>query len=107
MSAWWIRLGRWLVRTVVRPHQSVQGGDDGGLGVGFDAAGGLVQQQDVGVGQERAGDADALFLAAGEADAALADLGVVAVGAWRMMKPWALAALAAAMTCSIVASGWP
>src|SRR5439155_5512518 len=60
-------------------HETVERRDDGGLAVGLDAAGRLIEQEDRRVSQEGAGDADALFLTAGEADAALADLRVVAV----------------------------
>ena len=42
-----------------------------------------------------------------EAHAALADLRVVAVRAASLMNSCALAAFAAAITCSIVASAWP
>ena len=43
-------------------------------------AGGLIQDQDGGILQEDPGDAEALLLAAAEADAALADLGIIAMG---------------------------
>jgi hypothetical protein len=59
-------------------HQPIQRGDDQRLAVGLDTARWLVEQQDVGVGQKRAGDADALLLPAGKTNAALADVGVVA-----------------------------
>ena len=48
-----------------------------GLGFGVEAGGGFVEDQDARVGQDGAGDGDALALAAGELDAALADDGVV------------------------------
>ena len=43
------------------------------------ARGGLVEDEDARVLEQDAGDGDALALAAGERDAALADAGVVAV----------------------------
>ena len=43
-------------------------------------AGGLVEDQDARVLEDGAGDGDALLLAAGEFQAALADAGVVALG---------------------------
>src|SRR5437660_1422668 len=50
------------------------------LGVGIDGGGGLVEDQDARVVQNRAGDAHALALAAAERLAALPDLCVIAVG---------------------------
>ena len=50
------------------------------LGLGVEGAGGLVEHQDRRVAQHGARDRDALLLAAGEAVAALADHGVVALG---------------------------
>src|ERR1035438_5008651 len=52
---------------------------NGGLGFGIEAAGGLVENQDARIGENGAGDGDALALATGELDAALADDGVVLV----------------------------
>ena len=52
----------------------------GALGAGVEGAGGLVEEQDGRVAQDRPGDRDALLLAAGEPVAALADDGVVALG---------------------------
>src|SRR6185312_16986004 len=48
------------------------------FGFGIEAAGGLVQNQDGRVGEQRARDREALALSAGEFDAALAHDGVVA-----------------------------
>ena len=48
-----------------------------GFGFGVEAGGGFVENQDARVGQDGAGDGDALRLAAGELDAAFADDGVV------------------------------
>ena len=53
---------------------------DLGLGLGVEGGGGLVEEEDFRVPEEGAGDGDALLLAAGDADAALADASVVAVG---------------------------
>src|SRR5205085_12152009 len=50
------------------------------LALGVEVAGGLVEDQDLRVGQDRAGDADALALAAGQLEPALADERVVALG---------------------------
>ena len=51
-----------------------------GFGFGIEAGGGFVEDQDARIGQNGAGDGDALALAAGKLDAALADDGVVLVG---------------------------
>ena len=53
---------------------------DRALGLDVERAGRLVEHEHGRVAQDRAGDRDALLLAAGEAEAALADDGVVAVG---------------------------
>ena len=50
------------------------------LDAGVHGGGGVVEEQQPGVGEDRAGEGDALALAAGEGEAVLADLGVVAVG---------------------------
>src|ERR1022692_3206738 len=50
---------------------------NGGLGFGIEAAGSLVEDEDARIGENGAGDGDALPLTAGELDAALADDGVV------------------------------
>ena len=50
------------------------------LALGVEVARGLVEDQDARVGEDRAGDAESLPLAAGELEAALADEGVVAFG---------------------------
>ena len=54
---------------------------DRGLDLAVERGGGLVEHQDRRVLQDHAGDGDALALAAGELDAALADMGVVAAPA--------------------------
>ena len=51
---------------------------DRGLDLAVERGGGLVEHQDRRVLEDHARDRDALALAAGELDAALADLGVVA-----------------------------
>ena len=51
------------------------------LGFGIDRSGGVVEDEDAGVHEQDAGNGDALFLSAGEGDAALTDAGVVALGA--------------------------
>ena len=55
-------------------HQGAQRLLDLLLGLGVDARGGVVQDQDARVEEERAGDRDPLLLPAGERDAPLADL---------------------------------
>jgi hypothetical protein len=49
-------------------------------GLRIQAAGGLVEEQDARTLEDGAGDGEALLLAAGEADAVLADLGLVTLG---------------------------
>ena len=93
------------MRPVVEQHDAV-GERDGGRPVGdddrgaaahhlgervadlvllgrVDRRGGVVEDQHPRVGEDRAGDGDALALAAGQREAALADLGAVAVGQLR------------------------
>ena len=53
---------------------------DQAFAVAVEVGGGFVEDQDFGVGEDRAGDGDALTLAAGEFEAAFADQGVEAVG---------------------------
>ena len=53
---------------------------DQGIGAGIHRAGGVVQDEDLGLLQQGAGNAQALLLAAGDVGAALFDLGVVLVG---------------------------
>lgn len=48
--------------------------------LGVDGGGGVVEEEEPGVGEDRPGQRDALALAAGEGEAVLADLGVVALG---------------------------
>ena len=50
------------------------------LGGGVHRGGGVVEHEHARVGEQRAGDRDALALAAGDGQAALADLGLVALG---------------------------
>src|SRR5215471_17814807 len=61
-------------------HQEIDRLADDLFRLGLYRRGRLVEQEDLGIGEERAGDAHALALAAGKLDAALADLGVVAAG---------------------------
>ncbi|GJC95043.1 hypothetical protein ColKHC_03869 [Colletotrichum higginsianum] len=58
----------------------VEGGLDDVLRLGIEGRRGLVQQQDLGVADEGAGDGDALLLAAGEQGALASDDGVEALG---------------------------
>ena len=64
------------------PHLA-QGGLDRRLGGAVERAGGLVEHQQARIGQQGAGEADPLALAAGELQAALADLGLHACAAGR------------------------
>ena len=74
-------------REPVRDHErgaadadAVELGLDRLLGRGVERGGRLVEDQDRRILQQRARDRDALLLAAGELEPALADLGLVAVG---------------------------
>jgi hypothetical protein len=53
---------------------------DGGLGAAVERAGRLVEDQDRRVFEQRAGNGDALLLAAGELEAALAHPRLIALG---------------------------
>ena len=64
-------------------HHLRQGLVDLVLDAGVDGGGGVVEEKQPGVGEDGAGERDALALAAGEGQAVLADLGVVAVRADR------------------------
>ena len=65
----------------VRPgEQAAQALLDARLGVQVDVGGRLVEHEDARVGDQRAGEGDQLALAGRQLRAALADLGVVAVG---------------------------
>ena len=57
-----------------------QGVADAGLGRGIHGAGGIVKDKNFGMFEQRAGDAKALFLPAGNIDAALAQVGIQPVG---------------------------
>ena len=61
-------------------HEVVEGVLDLPLGFGVHGGGGFVEQEDGGVFEQGAGDGEALFFAAGEFDAAFADVGVELVG---------------------------
>jgi hypothetical protein len=73
----WTGGGRW--RWWCGPDQVVERLLDFLLGLGIDRRGGLVEDQDARVDQQRAGDGDALALAARQALAAFADQRIVAV----------------------------
>ena len=60
-------------------HELLGGVLDELFGLGIEGGGGLVEDEDAGILEEDAGDGDALALAAGKGDAALADVGFVAV----------------------------
>ena len=61
-------------------HDLAQCVVDLGLDAGVHRGGGVVEQEEARVGEDRAGEGDALALAAGEGEALFADDGVVAVG---------------------------
>ena len=62
------------------PHDLAQRLADAVLGLDVDARGGVVEDQDARVHDQRAGDGDALTLSAGQRQPALADDRLVAVG---------------------------
>ena len=99
-------LRRWAMTKEVRPaHQPLQRHLDQPLGLGVHAGGGVVQDQDARVLEQRAGDGDALLLPAGEGDAALAHAACRSRRASAMMNSCAWAAWAAATISSSLASG--
>src|SRR6185369_384524 len=59
-------------------HEGAEGLLDEVLALGVEVAGCLIENQNARVGKKSAGDGDALLLAAGKADSALPDKGVVA-----------------------------
>jgi len=61
-------------------HQAFERFVDKSLALGIERGSGLVQQEDAWIGENGAGDGDALALAAGELGAARADHRVVALG---------------------------
>ncbi len=61
-------------------HDLAQRGVDQLLGAGVDRRRGVVEHEHAGVGEHGTSDGDALALATGEGEAALADDGVVGVG---------------------------
>ena len=72
---------RWaMIERGAALHQRPQRVVDLLLDLHVDGAGGVVEHEDRRVDQQRAGDGDALALAARERVAALADDGVVALG---------------------------
>ena len=80
-SAWAIVLRRWAMTKQVRLSISVTRlAWIDAFAFGVEVAGGFVEDQDLRVGEDGAGDGDALPLAAAELHAALADERVVAVG---------------------------
>ena len=66
--------------TCATAHESLESLLDQSLGGGVDTGGGLVENEDGRVLQQRAGDADALLFADAQTHPAFADLGVEAVG---------------------------
>ena len=76
------------------------------LGVCVDAARRLVQNEDAGIGNHRAGKGKQLLLPDGKPAAAFGQLGVVAFSSF-MIKSWALTAFAAATISSSVALSLP
>ena len=79
---------RWAMTRVVRPCMaSCEGALDQPLVLGVQGAGGLVEQQDRRVADQRAGDGEALALAAGEGLGALARAGCRSPAAGRRGSP--------------------
>ena len=71
---------RCAITSVVRClHQFLQRGLHQGFAFGIERRRGLVEQQQRRIAQDRAGDRDALALAARQRNAALADLGLKAL----------------------------
>ncbi len=70
-------------------HQPVEALLDRRLDLRIERRGRLVEDQDRRVLEQHAGDGDALALAAGELDAALADMGVEAGAAVVVGEVWA------------------
>ena len=91
-------------RAIGRQHG--QRGVEPGGGVRVQVGGGLVQQQQRRVAQERAGQRELLALAGGQPQPALSDFGVVARGQI-LDDPFAPAARAAAAMASRLAAGSP
>jgi len=85
-------------------HQSIHGLLNQRLGLGVQAGGGFIENQDGRIGQECAGESDALTLAARQLDAPLPHQGVI-TARQRAMNSCALARLAARSICAAVASG--
>ena len=92
-------------------HQGAEALLDRGLDLAVECGGGFVQHQDRRVLEDHARDRDALALAAGELDAALAHLGVVAEpprqSSSEAMNSSAWASFAAATISASLASGRP
>ncbi len=61
-------------------HDSLEAAEDSLFGVGVDAGEGIVEDEDLWIADDGAGDGGALLLAAGEGEAAFADFGVEAFG---------------------------
>src|SRR5208337_2723104 len=61
-------------------HQVGKAALDDGLRLGVETGGRLVENEDAGIGQDGAGDGEALALAAAELYAALANDGLIAIG---------------------------
>ena len=68
-----------MIKTVV-PGSSRKRVANLRVGRGIDGGGGVVQNQDLGLFQQRPGNAEPLLLAAGDVGAALLDVGVVLIG---------------------------
>ena len=88
----------WVETSITRPssRSSRKQGDDRVLGLDVDAGEGLVEQDDAAVLRQRAGEEDALLLAAGQfADLALAEIAHADAGERRgdrlvIGAPWAM-----------------
>ena len=71
---------RWATTKLVRPCIIASNAVlNFGFGLHIHRTGAVVQDQDLGLGEQRAGDGDALLLSARQIDAALLDVGIVSV----------------------------
>jgi hypothetical protein len=87
------------------PHGDLQRGLHRAFALGVERRGGLVEQQQRRVLQHRARDGHPLALAAGQAQAALADFGAVAVGQARTNSSTKAARAAASASSSVASAG--
>ena len=107
-SACFTVLMRWAMTNVVRPlHDEPHAFANQVFGFGIDGGGRIIQNQHARIGEDRAGDGQALLLAAGEGRAALAEHRLVAAAAVASMNSCAWASRAAASISPSVMCGRP